>query len=46
MEKHGANGLYSAVKRLVDGIQTEVEDKPQDAAHRMMHIAKPWTIRR
>jgi hypothetical protein len=46
MEKHGANGLYSAVKSLMHGIRTEVEDTPQNAVHWMMHIAKPWTIKR
>jgi hypothetical protein len=46
MEKHGADALYSAVKSLMHAIRTEAQDSQQDAAHRMMQIAKPWTIRR
>jgi len=46
MEKHGADGLYSAVKSLMHAIQTEDQEAQQDAAHRMIQIAKPWTIRR
>jgi len=46
MEKHGAEALYSAVKRLMHAIRTEDEEAQQDVAHRMIQIAKPWTIRR
>jgi len=46
MEKHGADALYSAVKSLKHAIQTEDQDAQQDAAHQMIQIAKPWTIRR
>jgi hypothetical protein len=45
MEKHGAEALYSAVKSLMHAIQTKDEEAQQDAAHRMIQIAKPWTIR-
>jgi len=46
MEKHGAGALYSAVKRLMHAIQTKDKEAQQDAAHRMIQIAKPRTIRR
>jgi len=46
MEKHGAKALYSAVQSLMPAIQTEDQDAQQDAAHRMIQIALPWTIRR
>jgi len=46
MEKHGADAQYSAVKSLMHAIRTEDQEAQQDAAHRMTHIAKPWTIRR
>jgi len=46
MEMHSADALYSAVKSLMDAIWTEDQDTQQDAAHRMIQIAKPWTIRR
>jgi hypothetical protein len=46
MEMHGADALYSAVKSLMHAIRTEDEEAQQDAAHRMIQIAKPWTIRR
>jgi len=46
MEMHGANALYSAVKSLMNAILTEDQDTQQDAAHRMMQLAKPCTIRR
>jgi hypothetical protein len=46
MEMHGADALYSAVKSLMHAIRTEDQDAQQDAAHRMIQIAKPWTIRR
>jgi len=46
MEMHGADALYSAVKSLMHAIRTEDQDTEQDAAHRMIQIAKPWTIRR
>ena len=46
MEKHGTDALYSAVKILMHAIRTEDQDAQQDAAHRMIQIAKPWTVRR
>jgi len=46
MEIHGADALYSAVKSLMHAIRTEDQDAQQDVAHRMIQIAKPWTIRR
>jgi len=46
METHSTKGLYSAVKSLTNAIQTEDKHTQQDAAHRMINIAKPWTIRR
>jgi len=46
MEMHGADALYSAVKSLMHAIRTEDQEAQQDAAHRMIQIAKPWTIRR
>jgi hypothetical protein len=46
MEMHGADVLYSALESLMDAIRTEDEEAQQDAAHGMIHIAKPWTIRR
>jgi len=46
MEKHGTEALYSAVKGLMHAIWTEDQDAQQDAAHRVIKIAKPWTIRR
>jgi len=44
IEKHGAEALYSAVKRLMHAIQTKDKEAQQDAAHQMIQIAKPWTI--
>jgi hypothetical protein len=38
--------LHSAVKSLMHVIRTEDEEAQQDAAHQMIQIAKPWTIRR
>jgi len=46
MEMHGADVLYSAFKSLMHAIQTEDQDAQQDAAHQMIQIPKPWTIRR
>jgi hypothetical protein len=46
MEQHGADALYSAVKNMMHAIRTEDEEGQQDAAHRMIQIAKPWTVRR
>jgi len=46
MEKPGAEALDSAVKSLMHPIRTEYEDAQQDAAHRQIQIAYPWTIRR
>jgi len=46
MEMHGADALNSAVKSLMHAIWTEDEEAQQHAVHRMIQIAKPWTIRR
>jgi len=46
MEMYGADALYSAVKSSMHAIRTVDQDAQQDAAHRMIQIAKPWTIRR
>jgi len=46
MEKHSTNALYSAVNSLMHVIGTGDEDAEQDAAHRMIQIANPWTIGR
>jgi len=46
MQKHGAEALYSAVKSLMHATRTEDKHAQQDAAHRMIQIAKPRTIRR
>ena len=46
MEMHRVDVLYCAVKSLMHAIRTEHEEAQQDAAHRMIQIAKPWTIRR
>jgi len=46
MEMHGTDALYSAVKSLMHAIRTEDQDAQQDAAHQMIQIATPWTIRR
>jgi hypothetical protein len=44
MEKQGADALYCAVKSMMHVIQTEHQEAQQDAAHRMIQFAKPWTI--
>jgi len=41
MEKHGAEVLYSTVKSLMHAMRTKDEEAQQDAAHRMIQIAKP-----
>jgi len=46
MEMHGADALYSAVKSLMHAIRTEDQDARQDAVHRVIPIATPWTISR
>jgi len=46
MEMHRADALNSTVKSLLHAIRTEDQDTQQDAAHRMIQIAKPWTMRR
>jgi len=46
MEKHSADALYSAVKSLMYAVWIEDQDAQQDAAHWMIQIAKPSTIRR
>jgi len=45
-EKHDADALDSAMKSLWHAIRTEDEEAHQDAAHRMIQIAKLWTIQR
>jgi len=44
MKKHGAEALYSVMKSLMHAIRTKDEEAQQDAAHRMIQMAKPWTI--
>jgi hypothetical protein len=46
MEMHGANAIFSAVISLMHAIRTSDQGIQQDAAHWMIQIAKPWTIRR
>jgi len=46
IEKHGTESLYSAVQSLMHATRNENWDAQQDVTHRMMHIAKPWTITR
>ena len=46
MEMHGADVLYFAVKSLMHAIWTGDEEAQHDAAHQMIQIAKPQTIRR
>jgi hypothetical protein len=46
MEMHSTDALYSALKSLMHAIRTEDQDAQHDAAHRMIQIAKPLTIRR
>jgi hypothetical protein len=41
MKQHGAEALYSAVKSLMHAIRRKDEEAEQDAAHRMIPIAKP-----
>jgi len=46
MDKHRAEALYSTVKSMMRAIQTEDDEAQQYAAHWMIQIAKPWTMRR
>jgi len=46
MEIDGAIALYSAVKSLIHAICTAHQGAQQDAAHRMIQIAKLWMIMR
>jgi hypothetical protein len=46
MAKHGTDALYCAGKSFMHAIRTEDQHAQQDTAHRMIQIAKPWTIRR
>ena len=46
MKMHGADALYSAVKRLMHAIRTKDQDTPPDVARRTIQIAKPSTRRR
>jgi len=44
-DKRAADALYSAVKSLMHAIRTEDEEAQPDAAHQIIQIAKPWTMR-
>jgi len=44
MQQHGADALYSAGKSLMHAIQSEDKQAQHGVAHRMIQIAKPWTI--
>jgi hypothetical protein len=46
MEQHGADALYSTVKRLMHGFRTGDEEAQQDSAHWLLQIAKPSTTGR
>jgi hypothetical protein len=46
MEQDSADALYSTVESLMHAMQTECEEAQQNAAHRMIQILTPWTIRR
>jgi len=46
MEKHGADALYSAVKRLMHAIWTEDEEDKQDVLDCIIRIVKAWKITR
>jgi len=46
IEKHGTKALYSRVKSAMHAIQTEDNKAQRDAAHSMIHIAKPWMLRK
>jgi hypothetical protein len=41
MEKRGTKAQYCAVKSLMHAIRTEVKEAHLDAAHQMIHNAKP-----
>ena len=45
IKRKGAKALYSAVKSLMHAVRTGDQDAQQDAANRMIQIAKPWTMR-
>jgi hypothetical protein len=44
MEMHGTDALYSTEKSWLHSIRTDEQDAQQDAAHRMIQIARAWTI--
>jgi hypothetical protein len=46
LEMHNSDALNSAVKGWMHAIRTEYQDTSQDAAHRIIQIAKPCKIRR
>jgi hypothetical protein len=46
MEMHSTDAPHSAMKSLMHAIRTDEKDAQQDAAHRMIQIAMPWTISR
>jgi hypothetical protein len=46
MEQHESDALYSTVKSLMHAIHTQDEGAQQDAAHRMIQIAKPCMTKR
>jgi len=46
IKKHGADALFSAVKSLIHAIRTADEEAQQNAAHRIIRIAKSCRISR
>jgi hypothetical protein len=46
MERNLAEAFNSAVESLIHAIWTENEHAQQNVPHRMIPIARPWTIRR
>jgi hypothetical protein len=46
MEQHGADALYSIVKRFMHANRTEDNEAHQQATHQIIEITNPWTIRR
>jgi len=46
IEKHCAEGLYSAVQSLMYALRTEDEEAQQNGAHPIIQSAKRWMIRR
>lgn len=46
MEKHSAKELNCVLTCLIHAIQTKHNEAQNNVAHWMIHIAKPWAIRR